>query len=125
MLKPEILKLSSYRFRVSYPGFEDQALELNFQPLVERALQVHRCERLVLKHWQARPRGERRFGVYEWFKGDGHYACHAHPVRSTGIHYDLQVAEGPIPSAALFYPEARLLDGVIWTALAARNTSLA
>lgn len=104
-MTPEITKLSEFRLEVTYPGHE--ALALDFEPLHLAAMALHPCDRYVLKHWQARPRGERRFGLFAWDDGQGFYSCHATPEATACWHYDLQVEEtGKVPSAALFYPSA-------------------
>lgn len=104
-MNPEITKLSEYRFEVTYPGHEP--LKLDFEPLHRAAMELHHCQRYVLKHWQARPRGERRFGLFVWDNGSGFYSCHATAEPSSCWHYDLQIEESDkIPSAALYYPAA-------------------
>lgn len=112
MNRAKITKLSPYRFEISYPGHEP--LHLDFQPLHFGAQKVYPCNQYVLKHWQAKPRGERRFGLYYWRDGDGWYSCHASPEVNSCLHYDLQLPEIPtLPSAALFYPGAVVLDNKI------------
>lgn len=112
MINPQISKVSAYRFEVAYPGHDP--LKLDFEPLHTAAQRLHPCPQYVLKHWQARPRGERRFGLFYWREGEGWYSCHATPEASTCWHYDLQIAESNrIPTAALYYPGAAVLDNKI------------
>lgn len=108
MTRPKITKLSPYRFEVSYEG--EVPLRLDFEALHHAAQRLHPCREYVLKHWQARPQGLRRFGLYHWKKCDGWYSSHASPEASDCLHYDLQVDEGGGPPiAALFYPGAYAL----------------
>lgn len=112
MIRPKITKLTEFRFEVAYPDHEP--LRLDFEPLHLAAMKLHPCQSYVLKHWQARPRGLRRFGLFAWREGEGWYSCHDTPEASTAIHYDLQIGESNrIPSAALFYPNASVLDNKI------------
>ena len=124
MIRPKITKLSPYRFEVSYEGHEP--LRLDFEPMHHAAQQLHPCRQYVLKHWQAHPRGERRFGLFYWRDGEGWYSSHATPEANSCWHYDLQVAESEkLPSAALFYPGACVLDNKIRTLPGSTSIGLA
>lgn len=104
-MTPEITKLSEFKFWVAYP--EHEPLKLDFEPLHRAAIELHHCQRYVLKHWQAKPRGLRRFGLFAWNDGEGFYSCHETAEASSCWHYDLQIEESDkIPSAALYYPSA-------------------
>ncbi len=111
-MEPTIRRLGTYSFSVQY-GSADP-LVLNFQPLAAAAQALHPCRTFVLKHWQARPRGERRFGVFTMNKdGSTSYTAHKECQPSKSLHYDLQVAEGAfVPSAALYYPGCIAFNGV-------------
>lgn len=112
LIRPKITKLNEYRFEVAYPGHE--VLKLDFEPLHIAGQRLHPCQGYVMKHWQARPRGLRRFGLFAWRNGQGWYSCHDTPEASSAVHYDLQIEESNrVPSAALFYPNASVLDNKI------------
>ncbi len=100
-----ITKLSEFRFQVQYPG--EEPLNVDFEPLFWAAQALLRCDRMVLKHWQGKPKGQRRFGLFAWEKGTGSYSCHHEPTLCGAMHYDLQVADVGLPTAALYYPGAR------------------
>lgn len=110
-MEPRISKQGTYKFSVQYG--DNEPLMLNFEPLARAALALHPCKTFVLKHWQARPRGERRFGLFVQHKdGSTSYTAHKEANPSNCLHFDLQIEEGPfVPSAALYYPSALASGG--------------
>lgn len=121
-MQPKITKTSSFRFEVSYPGHP--VLKLDFELLHKAAQGLHPCDHYVFKHWQARPRDLRRFGLFSFFNGDSTYTCHAEAKSSSAIHYDLQIKETErIPSAVLYYPFAVQLDGKVIASLRRSSTA--
>lgn len=110
-METQIIQLSQTRFQVGYPGFPP--LTIDFAGvLAEAQRQFPDANNLLLKHWQARPPGQRRWGVFCWKNGNGSY-CSYWPFeikRSDLLHMEIQIPDGGIPpTAVLCYPNAILV----------------
>ena len=122
-MQPQITKTSTFEFEITYP--EHPVLKLDFEPLHNAAQGIHPCQKYVFKHWQARPRNLRQFGLFTFSHNDGSYTCHCEPKSSSAIHYDLQIPEtDKIPSAVLFYPNATELSGKVQLGIGTRTALL-
>jgi len=107
MLEP-ILKTQLGKVSLTYPTMPDFNLQMDFNPIIERfRLQGNFC----LLHWQAKPFGERRWGVYDF--GRDYYASIKY------CELDIQVLPQPlqidekliktVPTALLFFPNSQLI----------------
>ena len=68
-MRQKIIKLAEKQFRVFWEGYEKQGLRLDFTPICN---QLELNAPTVLLHWQGRPFGLRRWGVYCW-QSDQYY----------------------------------------------------
>lgn len=57
-----IQKLGTARFKISTPGVAASELELNFNPIIEAK---NLTGDYLIIHWQARPKGDREWGIYQ------------------------------------------------------------
>jgi hypothetical protein len=107
MLEPIIITTLG-KVKLTYPTMPDFSLEMDFNPLIDR---FRLRGRFCILHWQAKPKGERRWGVYD--SGMDNY---------TSLKYDqlqlqvvpqlLQVDENVIktvPTAVLMFPNSQLV----------------
>ena len=60
-MRQKIIKLGHAQFRVFWETYEKQELRLDFRPLLS---QLNFKGNMVILHWQGRPWGLRRWGVY-------------------------------------------------------------
>lgn len=67
-MRQKIIKLSDRRFKVWWDDavLQRQALTLDFNSIINRFNLPQRYPDFVLLHWQARPKGLRRWGVYHY-----------------------------------------------------------
>lgn len=70
-MRQKIIKEGKAQFRVFWENHEKQALKLDFRPLIN---QLQLSSPTVLLHWQGRPWGLRRWGVYCW-ESDQYYGA--------------------------------------------------
>lgn len=110
---PAIAQRDRFRFLVTYRGQEP--LRLDFEPLWMAAQELKPADRGVLVHWQGKPVGYRRFGVFEWSPESSSYSCCYKPEPVCRLHYPVQLEETPglLPTAALYYPWCRSGDNTI------------
>ena len=110
MLTTEIIKLSETRYQVGYPGYPNP-LTIDFDRVLAAAqARFPDQQNFILKHWQARPNGQRRWGVFCWEGQSGKYVSYW-PFEIKGsdaFHSEIQIEEGPPPTAVLCYPGAVL-----------------
>jgi len=108
MLSQKIEKVSRGRFDVTYEHLPDFKLALDFNPIIQRFnLQGSFC----LLHWQAKPFGLRRWGVYDGGK-DSYVACEWSQVEVLKNPRCLQLDEtivSTVPTAVLHF-EASILS---------------
>jgi len=108
MLSQKIKKVSRGRFDVTYEHLPDFNLALDFNPIIQRFnLQGSFC----LLHWQAKPFGLRRWGVYDGGK-DSYVACEWNQIEVLKSPRCLQIDEtvsSTVPTAVLFFEAGVLL----------------
>lgn len=108
MLAPVVVRIAPRQFKLSYPHLLDFELNMNFSPVIE---QFNLSGDFCLLHWQAKPFGLRRWGVYSG--GDDSYCStewQSLEVKAGKI-IPLQVDESVIktvPTAVLYFPGCRL-----------------
>jgi hypothetical protein len=111
-----ITKLTAKTFRslwLDQRGIEvpDSRIKLSFAPITETfQLSGSYC----LLHWQAKPKGLRRFGVY-CSTSDSYTAIDHDKLRinASGQSLTLQINETlhkTVPTAVLYYPHCQLID---------------
>jgi len=107
MLEP-VTVTSLGKVKLTYQTMPDFLLEMDFNPLIDR---FRLRNQFCILHWQAKPKGERRWGVYDGGMDD-----------YTSLKYDelqlqvvpqlLQVDENVIktvPTAVLMFPNSKLI----------------
>lgn len=101
-----ISKLSKAKFKVSTPGVSGGDLELDFNPIIDEfKLEGDFC----LIHWQARPKGDREWGIYS-SKNDS-YQSQLEIKFNGAVMKTLQLDDTQaktIPSAVLYTLEDRV-----------------
>lgn len=110
---PRIDQRDRFRFVVTYRGQEP--LRLDFEPLWMAAQELKSCEQGALLHWQGKPVGYRRYGLFSWESNRSSYDCCYKPVPICRLHIPVQLEETPglLPTAALYYPWCRSGDTTI------------
>lgn len=105
MLVPVVIEKTAPRqFDLSYPHLPDFRLKLNFSPIIDH---FNLSGEFCLLHWQAKPFGLRRWGIYNG--GDDSYCStewQSLDVRAGKI-MPLQVDENiikTVPTAVLCFP---------------------
>lgn len=89
-MRQKVIKLGERQFKVFWEQYETQALRLDFRPLVT---QLNINSPTVFLHWQGRPFGLRRWGVYCW-ESDQYY----------GVDHD-KLTLGDLPAITYQIPE--------------------
>lgn len=117
MNEQTIERLSEGSFKITYANLQDFSLTIDFNPLINAfRLKGSYC----LLHWQAKPVGERRFGVYDR-KSDTYHAVMYHKLQINVNPSAIQVDElviKTVPTAVLlfrnsiFNPEKFSIDRV-------------
>jgi len=109
MLAPVIVeKIAPRQFQLSYPHLPDFQLKLDFSPIID---QFNLSGDFCLLHWQAKPFGLRRWGIYSG--GEDSY-CSAEGQSldlSAGKIIPLQLDESiikTVPTAVLYFPGCRV-----------------
>lgn len=107
MLSQKVEKTSTGQFEVTYEHLPEFKLALNFNPIIERFnLRGNFC----LLHWQAKPFGLRRWGIYDG-ASDSYLACEWNQIEALKSPRCLQIDEttaSTVPTAVLFF-EASVL----------------
>jgi hypothetical protein len=107
MLDP-VIQTQDAQVRLTYASLPDFNLQMNFNPIIERfRLQGNFC----LLHWQAKPFGERRWGVYDG-ANDYYTSLKYCELELQEIPQLLQVDENlikTVPTAVLFFPNSQLI----------------
>lgn len=112
-----ITKKSDYEFTISFSDATPE-INLNFNPLIE-VFNLHLLYKdFVLCHWQARPKGVRGFGWYD-FASKQYYSIDWNHIRIAAKSIPIQVNElehtTALPSAVILYPDSKLIKaGSIW-----------
>lgn len=108
MLPQKISKTATGRFDVTYEHLPDFKLALNFNPIIQR---FNLQGRFCLLHWQAKPFGLRRWGIYDSGK-DFYVACEWGQIEILKSPRCLQIDEtvsSTVPTAVLFFEAGVLL----------------
>lgn len=107
MLEP-ILVTESGKVSLTYPTMPDFALNMDFNPVIDRyRLRGHFC----LLHWQAKPVGQRRWGIYD-AGADQYISQLPDRFRLLVLGQALQVDETivkTVPTAVMYYPNSKLI----------------
>jgi len=110
MLTPKIETLER-RVKLTYPDLPDFKLEMDFNPFVE----VFKLSgEFCLLHWQAKPFGERRWGVYDEKLGK-YFSCEWNKLALiSSFAILLQIEEKvfqTIPVAVICFKNSRVEKG--------------
>ena len=102
-----IQKLAKAKFKVSTDHIPNSELELDFNPIIE---EFNLSGDFLLIHWQAKPKGYRKWGIYA-SKSDRYYSLKAIDMeRWTGKTLQLDdLTASALPSAVLLVKNARLI----------------
>ena len=94
--------------KLTYPAISDFLLEMNFNPLIDQ-FRLH--GNFCILHWQAKPKGERRWGVYDG--GVDNYTSLKHDqLQLQVVPQLLQVDENiikTVPTAVLVFLNSKLV----------------
>lgn len=106
MLNP-IVVTESGKVSLTYPTMPDFNLRMDFNSIIER---FRLSGQFCLVHWQAKPFGERRWGVYD--AGNDQYISFRYSeMEIKTIPILLQVDENiikTVPTAVLYFPQTIL-----------------
>lgn len=105
MLTQKIRQIGEFRFMLTYPDLPEFKLLVDFRPLWEALAPAGPC---CLVHWQAKPRGQRRWGIF-----DGETYRSFESYRSELPCEGMQLNESEVitvPTAVLCYRGARVID---------------
>ena len=107
MLEP-VLVTQAAKVSLTYSTMPDFNLAMDFNPLIEKFRLVGQ---FCLLHWQAKPFGERRWGVYD--AGSDSYASLLYSELDLQvIPRLLQVDENivkTVPTAVIYFPRSRII----------------
>lgn len=109
-----IRKLSHWRFLLEYPDLDGFRLVVNFEPLAAAAGLL---DNFCLLHWQAKPFGRRKWGIFCHEKGETRYISPVEyecslPIRTMQVDETIITS---VPTAALVVRDAKLrLEGQTW-----------
>lgn len=100
-----IRKISDYRFLLTYKSLRDFRLLMDFRPLWEAVNPTGPC---CLVHWQAKPRGQRRWGIFD---GESYrsFEGYSSELPCEGLQLDEQQVL-TVPTAVLCYRKARCIS---------------
>ena len=111
-------KLGYAKFGICWKEVEDSKLLLDFEPIIKEF--NLNTQPFVLEHWQAKPHGLRKWGLY-CASSDNYYSVDADSIR-TG--FNLKIAKLQIdekihqtrPTAVVHYGNARVnnLNGIYY-----------
>lgn len=104
---PLVRKLSPFRYTLTYPHDPEFILRMNFKPIVDEfGLEGN----YSLLHWQAKPRGLRRWGCFSMTDGETQYqAFQEISLGGFGLGRGIQIDETlvkTVPTAVLWLPDA-------------------
>ena len=106
-LKPNLVTAGA-KVTLTYPEMPDFKLQMDFNPIIERfRLRGQFC----LVHWQAKPFGQRRWGVYDG-GSDNYVAFKDHELELQVTGQPLQVDENlikTVPTAVFWFPNSKLV----------------
>lgn len=97
------------KVRLTYPHLPEFELKMDFNPIIER---FHLVGNFCLVHWQAKPFGLRRWGVYDAGKDKYYPFSWNGAVCSTSPKF-LQIDEElvkSVPTAVLFFTETTVIQ---------------
>ncbi len=107
MLDP-FIQTNEGKVVLTYPSMPEFSLEMNFNPIIDLfRLRGQFC----ILHWQAKPFGERRWGVYD-AGADRYTSLKYCELELRVIPHLLQVDETivkTVPTAVLHFPETQLI----------------
>jgi hypothetical protein len=109
MEEPKIRKYGRFRFAVSYESIPEFILRLNFEPIITK---FDLNGSFTLLHWQAKPRGLRRWGAFcrqdesTSYKAFEEYTCNVPYQR--GIQLDERLIN-TVPTAVILFPECECI----------------
>lgn len=108
-MRQKIIKLGEGQFRVFWEKHESQALKLDFRPLLK---QLQLKFPAVLLHWQGKPYGLRRWGVY-CSSSDQYYGVDFNKLDlgncQSRTHQIPERQFKTLPTAVLVYPNCKIL----------------
>lgn len=117
MLDP-VVEVESGKVSLTYPTIADFNLQMNFNPIVER---FRLRGKFCLLHWQAKPFGERRWGIYD-AGADSYTSLKYCELQLRVIPQLLQVDETAIksvPTAVLYFPSSKLIKHTYYSLVTA------
>ena len=85
-MRQVIKKINSSCFLVGWEHAPEQKLIINFAPIIK---QNNLQNYLVLAHWQARPKGLRRWGLYDGIS-DSYYGADWQKIQVSNPHHQIK-----------------------------------
>ena len=107
MLKPT-LETTAGKVALTYLELPDFKLQMDFNPICDR---FHLRGQFCLLHWQAKPFGERRWGVYD-AGADNYVSLKFDEIEIKAVPQCLQIDENiikTVPTAVLYFPACKLV----------------
>lgn len=107
MLKPNLVTQAG-KVLLTYPTMPDFNLAMDFNPIIEK-FRLH--DRFCLLHWQAKPFGERRWGVFDGGT-DNYVSVKYSELELNVVPQLLQIDEKiikTVPTAVLFFDNSQLI----------------
>lgn len=97
-------------FKLIWDNTENSLIYLDFAPLM-REVNHQIGDKFAFLHWQARPKGLRRWGVYDGFTNN-YYSCDADKIEIDKVEHKLiQIDENVIrtlPTAVIYYDKVKI-----------------
>lgn len=108
MLAPIVKKTAPRQFSLTYAHLPEFELNMNFAPIIE---QFNLGGKFCLLHWQAKPFGLRRWGIYDG-ENDSYCSTEWQSLEvKAGKIVPLQVDENiikSVPTAVLYFPGCKI-----------------
>jgi hypothetical protein len=107
MLDP-VITTETGKVSLTYPLMPNFSLQMDFRPIIER---FHLKDQFCLVHWQAKPFGERRWGVYD-AGNDKYVSLKYEQIEAKVVPQFLQVDENivkTVPTAVMLFPNTRII----------------
>lgn len=108
MLSPEITITGKAKVRLAYPSLPNFELNMDFNPLIDK---FKLAGNFCLMHWQAKPFGLRRWGIYD-NEANTYLAAEWNQIQCLSIPEFLQINEEiikTVPTATLLFRNSKVL----------------
>ena len=110
MIPPTIEMVDRAKVRLTYPHLPDFELKMDFNPIIHNH-KFKLAGNFCLMHWQAKPFGLRRWGIYDAGQNE-YFAGEWHQIQCLTIPEFLQINEEiikTVPTAVLLFRKSKVL----------------